>query len=373
MKLKFIPCDFNKDWMLYASALLTWSLVTYLSLRQSEINVEFIFRGIGHILFLALFLTNISSSNAKSSSRYRVLIAFQVIIVWSLIYFDRYQLSPILLVLVATQLAAVFDRSKTLLILLLINIGFYVIGQANDHNVVYSVMIFFMLQIFAYSTMEITLREQYARENLAAINQELLATRFLLKESSQRKERLRISRDLHDVIGHQLTALSLNLEVAKHKVPDEFKPLLQQNLTQAKTLLSDVRNVVKEMRNDEQFDLIAVLTGLVEQLPDCALTVKSVPNINSLSLKQQLVFSLQEGISNALRHGKANQLLLDSAVAQNRLTITLADNGKKQAAIQFGSGLNGMQERLAEFNGQVELLSNESGCTLKIEVEDCYD
>jgi len=373
MKFKLIPSDFNKNWMLYASALLTWSLVSYLSLRYQPLNFEILLRGGGFILFLALFLKNISSSNAKESIRYKLLIVSQVLIVWGLIYFDTYKLAPILLVLIATQLAAVFSRSKTIIILLIINLGYYCIGEIRQDEVIYTVMVFFMLQIFAFSTMEITLREQKARESLTAINQELLATRFLLKESSQRKERLRISRDLHDVIGHQLTALSLNLEVAKHKVPDEFKPLLQQNLTQAKVLLTDVRNVVKEMRNEEQFDLVATLTGLVEQLPDCQLLVKSAPEINSLSLKQQLVFSLQEGISNALRHGKASQLCLDSEVIDNRLLITLTDNGKTHAEIKFGSGLKGMQERLAEFNGQVELLSHDIGCSLKIEVENCYD
>jgi len=138
-------------------------------------------------------------------------------------------------------------------------------------------------------------------------------------------------------------------------------------------LLSDVRDVVKEMRQQEQFDLVATLQGLVKQLPDCHLDIGNTSNIQSLSLKQQLIFCLQEGISNALRHGKANQFTLESEKKNSHLVVTLINNGTTESSVTFGSGLTGMQERLADFNGQVELLSNAQGCMLKIEVEDCYD
>jgi signal transduction histidine kinase len=233
-----------------------------------------------------------------------------------------------------------------------------------------------MLQVFGFSAIETVRREEKAKKELAAINQELLATRFMLKTSSKKQERLRISRDLHDVIGHQLTALSLNLEVAKHKVSQEFKPLLEENLQLAKTLLTDVRQVVKEMRDQEQFNLVSSLENLINQLPNCQLKVISSPDINSLQLKQQLMFCLQEGVSNALRHGKANLFTFTSEKTDNNLMIELSDNGsakKTSSNSSFGSGLAGMKERLIDFTGEVELITNENGCTLKIHVEDCYD
>jgi signal transduction histidine kinase len=239
----------------------------------------------------------------------------------------------------------------------------------------FQVIIYFMLQVFGFSAIETILREERAKEELAAINQELLATRFMLKASSQKQERLRISRDLHDAIGHQLTALSLNLEVAKHKVSEEFKPLLQENLQLAKTLLGNVRQVVKEMREEEQIDLVLSLQNLINQLPNCRLQVISSSDINSLQLKQQLMFCLQEGVSNALRHGKANLFTLACEKMSNSLVINLSDNGTVTTKNNenFGSGLAGMNERLIDFSGKVALIDNESGCTLKIQVEDCYD
>ena len=262
------------------------------------------------------------------------------------------------------------------LMLVIAIVHFSLVFNGEFINTFFHVTIFFMLQIFGFSSIETILREERAKEELAAINQELLATRYMLKTSSQKQERLRISRDLHDVIGHQLTALSLNLEVASHKVPDEFKAMLQDNVKLAKTLLTDVRHVVKEMRDKEQFDLTASLYNLVNQLPDCQLTIETPLSINSLRLKQQLMFCLQEGISNALRHGKANQLTLSSEQNDKRLVIKLIDNGRSfhtNKSAEFGSGLTGMQERLADFNGTVQLIGGPHGSTLQLRVEDCYD
>ena len=304
----------------------------------------------------------------------------------SLIKFDKYDITPILLVLIATQLPSRFRRREGMYIMIAITMAhFFIKYDGHILNAFFHVIIYFMLQIFGFSAIESNLREVKAKEELGAINQELLAARFMLKESSQRKERLRISRDLHDVIGHQLTALALNLEVSRHKVPDEFKPLLAQNLTQAKTLLSDVREVVKEMRSEEQFDLVDKLSDLIEQLPECQLKVESSPDINALSLKQQLMFCLQEGVSNAIRHGKANKFTLSAEKKYKQLSLYLADNGVVKPIIQSatqsellvqkqsGSGLIGMQERLADFKGVVELIQTPAGYTLKIQVEDNYD
>jgi len=272
-----------------------------------------------------------------------------------------------------------FSRRQAMFMMLSMSTAHYfIVLNGNPLDAFFNIIIYFLLQIFGFSTIEIVHREVKIKEELAAINQELLATRFMLKSSSERQERLRISRDLHDAIGHQLTALSLNLEVASHKVPIEYKPLITQNLVQAKNLLTDVREVVKEMRTTEQFDLAMTLQGLVTQLPNCSLEIENLPEIDSLSLKQQLVFCLQEGISNALRHGKASKLVLSGAKEEQKLNLLLVDNGKnvQHESInesRFGNGLKGMQERLKSFNGEVNLLIDSQGSTLNITVEDRFD
>jgi len=69
---------------------------------------------------------------------------------------------------------------------------------------------------FTFITGLVAKQQAQAREEQRRLNAELRATRALLAESSRMSERLRISRELHDLLGHHLTALSLNLEVAGH-------------------------------------------------------------------------------------------------------------------------------------------------------------
>ncbi len=381
-----IPEHLHKDWLLHFSGFFTWSVICFLSLNNLAIGAEFFFKLSAFIAFYLSFAWIISCKSDSFPRRDKFILLCQVILVLSLIKFDKYDITPILLVLIATQLPSRFTRRQAMYIMITITAAhFFIKYDGHILNAFFHVIIYFMLQIFGFSAIESAVREVKAKEELSAINQELLAARFMLKESSQRKERLRISRDLHDVIGHQLTALALNLEVSRHKVPDEFKPLLAQNLMQAKTLLSDVREVVKEMRSEEQFDLVEKLSDLIEQLPECELKVESSPEINALSLKQQLMFCLQEGVSNAIRHGKANQFTLSAEKKDKQLSLYLANNGLAKPTIQsatqselltqkqLGSGLIGMQERLADFQGVVELIHTPAGCTLKIQVEDNYD
>jgi signal transduction histidine kinase len=372
-----IPEHLRKNWLLHLSGFLTWSVISFLSLTKLNVSIELLIKSIGFISFYLLFFWVVSSKKGTHVLRNKILMTCQLLVIFPLIHGDRYGVVAILLVLIATQLPALFKRKQALLVIVVISIvHFFLVFNGGVANTFFSVAIYFMLQIFGFSSLETILREEQAKDELATINQELLATRFMLKTSSEKQERLRISRDLHDAIGHQLTALSLNLELATHKVPTEFKPLLQENLQLAKTLLTNVRHVVKEMRAEEQFDLTTSLSNLVQQLPNCQLVIQSPLEINSLQLKQQLMFCLQEGISNALRHAKANQLTLINKKCDHRINIELIDNGnnfKTNSPYEFGSGLKGMEERLADFNGTVQLTSSPVGSTLTLNVEDCYD
>ena len=372
-----LPEHLRKDWLLHFSGFITWSVICYLSLVNLALGKEFMLKLAAFIVFYLSFAWIIFSDKKIESQLNKVLLGLEIVTVLFLISFDKHNVAAILLVLIATQLPSMFTRKQGVLLMFSITfIHLYIVYDGFLISSFFKVIIYFMLQIFGFSAIETILREEKAKEEMAAINQELLATRFMLKASSQKKERLRISRDLHDVIGHQLTALSLNLEVAKHKVSAEFKPMLQENLQLAKTLLTDVRQVVKEMRDEEQVDLVSSLENLINQLPNCQLKINSSVDIHSLQLKQQLLFCLQEGISNALRHGKANHLTFNSEKSENSLVIELSDNGsgsKVSSKVTYGSGLAGMNERLCDFSGKVELIATESGSTLKIQVEDCYD
>ena len=111
------------------------------------------------------------------------------------------------------------------------------------------------LTLFPFIASLLALKQVKARGELRRVNSELLATQSLLAENTRIAERVRISRELHDLVGHHLTALTLNLEVASHITTDKAREHVDQAASIARLLLSDVREVVSDMRRDDQVDL----------------------------------------------------------------------------------------------------------------------
>ena len=110
---------------------------------------------------------------------------------------------------------------------------------------------------FVFITSLVAMQQLQAREEQRRLNAELRATRALLADSARVNERTRISRELHDLLGHHLTALSLNLEVAGHLSEGRVKEHVQQAHTLARLLLTDVREAVSQLREGGAINLAA--------------------------------------------------------------------------------------------------------------------
>src|ERR1700693_4311912 len=93
---------------------------------------------------------------------------------------------------------------------------------------------YFGFQLLAFFAFDALAREAAAHAELRAVNE-------ILADSSRIAERLRISRELHDLLGHHLTALSLNLEAALHRTEGDARGHVQTAQTLAKQLLGDIR------------------------------------------------------------------------------------------------------------------------------------
>lgn len=197
-----------------------------------------------------------------------------------------------------------------------------------------------------------------AREEQRRLNAELRATRALLAESSRMTERVRISRELHDLLGHHLTALSLNLEVASHLVADKAQEHVRQAQSLARLLLSDVREVVSQLRADDAIDLTRALQSLVEGIPTPTIHLE-IPErfgLDDPRRAQVLLRCAQEIITNTIRHARARNLWLRfERSTANELVMHARDDGQGAADLVQGNGLNGMRERLAQFGGRLRI------------------
>lgn len=97
--------------------------------------------------------------------------------------------------------------------------------------------------------------ETEARAELTEKHRQLQAAQQLLQLASRAEERNRIARDLHDLLGHHLTALTIQLQVASYQCDGEAKLQVDKSLQLARLLLSDVREAVSAMRDSSELDL----------------------------------------------------------------------------------------------------------------------
>jgi signal transduction histidine kinase len=210
---------------------------------------------------------------------------------------------------------------------------------------------------FAFMSGMVALQQHNARDELRKVNSELRATQALLADNTRIAERVRIARELHDLVGHHLTALTLNLEVATHLVEGKALEHVQQAHSLAKLLLADVREVVSEMRLDDKVDLAAALRTLVSGTPEprIHLDLPSALALTDPVRAQVLLRCTQEMITNSVRHARADNLWINLMQDDRGLVLTARDDGRGVDRVEVGNGLNGMAERLRQLGGELDI------------------
>jgi signal transduction histidine kinase len=200
-------------------------------------------------------------------------------------------------------------------------------------------------------------REARQRAELSLLYAELKSTQALLAESSRLAERTRIARDLHDLLGHHLTALSLCLEVASHVTEGRAKDEVERARSLSKLLLADLRGVVSRFREDEAFELTASLRALAAGVPrpEVVLSVATDLGITDPHVAEALLRIAQELVTNAAKHSGARKLTLTLARRDGKIALDAADDGRGGACVRDGHGLAGMRERIRELGGTVTI------------------
>lgn len=238
-----------------------------------------------------------------------------------------------------------------------------VIGLLPDTSLLSAVLywgLFLGFSSFAFVTSLVAQREADARDELRKLNSELRATRELLAESTRMAERVRIARELHDLVGHHLTALSLNLETASHLVDERSREYVDRAQSLARLLLSDVREVVGQIRRGDELDLTQALRSLVSDLPSPAVHLDMPEHftVQDPQRAQVILRCVQEIITNTVRHSGAGNLWIKFDQGPDGLRVSARDDGRGAESVKPGHGLAGMSERLHHLGGR---LSWESG------------
>lgn len=315
---------------------------------------------------VCFWLTFVTTSNSKGNpARSRVLhlrlIAIQTVTALLMVWLVPCYSIGIILVLVAWQLALLLPL-RVALIWMLIQTSLLAIFLYTRSSglTLFATSISLAFQLFALITASVAKSESRARSELDRANAELRATRELLAESSRIGERSRISGELHDVLGHNLTALNIHLEVARHLADGKVLEQVEKSQSLAKILLQDVRGVVSAFSSSNFLDLRGAVETLIEGLPYPKVHLSLPVNLKleDSARAHALLRCIQEIITNTLRHSGAENLWLEVYEVNGGVEVHARDDGRGAKSVQPGNGMSGMRQRLEDVGGHLRIESN---------------
>jgi signal transduction histidine kinase len=314
-----------------------------------------------YVVFILLFWFTAKRSEGLSRSWLALALIGQTTLALLMVNFICSGSEGALLVVVAAQLSPLFSLAvslswvgaQTLLMGLVIRSHFSL-------EIALTLSISWLgFQVFTVLMSHATAREALARHDLAKLNAELRATQQLLVDSSQVSERMRIARELHDLVGHHLTGLSLNLEVASHLAQGKAQEHIQTAQSVTKLLLQDVREVVNSLRGDDSFDLGRAIRTLTKDIPKprIHLDVPEDLGIYDPVRAETILRCVQEIITNAVRHSGAENLWIELVRTADGVEVRARDDGRGVKQLRSGNGLTGMRERVEQVGGHLEIES----------------
>ncbi|WP_433745772.1 histidine kinase [Falsibacillus pallidus] len=205
-----------------------------------------------------------------------------------------------------------------------------------------------------------------------ALEKELDQANQQIAELVKREERLRISRDLHDTLGHTLSLLTLKSQLIQRLAPkDPERTVLEAKEMEmaSRSALKQVRELVSDMRT---ITIAEELIHIQQSLKAASITYQFDGKMEFSSippLTQNIVsMCIREAATNVIKHSKATHCTISISQTPDRLFVKVKDDGMGiDSANDVGNGLRGMEERLALIDGGLKL-SNHHGALLELNV-----
>jgi signal transduction histidine kinase len=239
----------------------------------------------------------------------------------------------------------------------------------------FGVSLFFVLQF-----VNIWLTEFQIRKQLGTAHSKLQTYALKIEDLATVQERNRIARDIHDSLGHTLTALNVQLQTTAKLWPinpSKAKSFLDQAQQLGKLAIQEVRQSIHTLRIDAQEpeSLETALEALVDDFrKGTGITI--INNIQvGVALSSEWVKNLyrivQEALTNISKHSQASVVFIQVQTTSDKVTLFIDDNGEGFSADHEieGFGFQGMQERVAFLNGILKVSSHPgTGCRIKVEL-----
>jgi signal transduction histidine kinase len=241
-------------------------------------------------------------------------------------------------------------------------------------------VLFGLSLVFVLLLMNAVLSERQSRDKLETANEKLRQYALKIENQATLEERNRIAREIHDSLGHSLTALNLQLETAL-KLSKSDIPRAMTFLATAKELgskaLQDVRQSVSTMRShplqeqnlEQAIQLLAVdfqrTTGI---LPNVQISIISPL---SMEISMPIYRIIQESFTNISKYAQATEVQLELTTTSETLKLIVQDNGSGFDVEQntTGFGLQSMRDRTLSLKGEFYIHSSyNAGCQIVVNI-----
>jgi signal transduction histidine kinase len=263
-----------------------------------------------------------------------------------------------LLVVVSVQLGLTLPLGRGIAWVVAQSLGLFALAtyhMGSDRSVGWAVTVV-GFEAFAFTVAAMAGREAAARRALEKTNAELEATRESLARASRDAERLRIAREMHDLLGHDMIALHLELETARHLTDGRGQEAVGRAQQIGKTLLADLRDAVSSLRVDATpVDVASSVRALVEKVqePRVHLSAPTTLDVPDSERANTLIRCVQEIMTNAIKHAEAKNLWITLERRNGCIELAARDDGRGAPALTPGNGLEGMRERMTTLGGEL--------------------
>ena len=243
-----------------------------------------------------------------------------------------------------------------------------------------SALLFAFVLIFVLLLVGAVIAEHNSRVELAQAHRRLQQYALKIENWATLQERNRIAREIHDSVGHYLTAQSIQLE--------NTALFLDRDLDKARSHLDKARQLGKDALVNIRASVATLRTNPLKERSFVAAIEQLIANFQSntdLEIVHQIILSsnlpeeisislfriVQEALTNITKHSQATQAKLDLKQVEHQILFSISDNGCgfDPRNNTTGFGLQGIQERTAALQGKIEIISEIGrGCQINIEI-----
>lgn len=225
------------------------------------------------------------------------------------------------------------------------------------HTVLEMVYYTIVWAVFAFSL--------YGTARLVRLVNELYRSRAELAELAVDEERVRVSRDLHDLLGQSLSAISLKGDLATRLLsadPARAQHELTSLTELARSTLRDIRAVTRDEHQVMLREEITAAQGLLAAAGvDTSIDTGGMGVEPPEATQRVLAWAVREGVTNLLRHSEATACTITLTRAGGTTTLDMRNDGVRQPLLGGGSGLAGLKDRAAAAGGTVTAQPTDDG------------